>query len=73
MREAFIKTVTISSRFQVCIPREIVDNMTLTPGQKMQVFQYEDRIELVPVKSITARRGFLKGINPQIDRDEDRL
>lgn len=72
MSEAFIKTVTISSRFLVRIPREIVDNMTLIPGQKMQVFQYEDRIELIPVKRITAMRGFLKGINTNIDRNDDR-
>jgi AbrB family looped-hinge helix DNA binding protein len=65
--------VKISPKFQVIIPRRIRESMKLTPGQKVQVIQYMDRIELVPERKITDMRGFLKGINTDINREEDRL
>jgi len=47
--------------------------MKLIPGQKMQVIAYGDRVELVPQKQISAMRGFLKGINTDFEREDDRL
>ena len=47
--------------------------MQLFPGQKIQVIMYGNRIELVPEKDIHEMRGFLKGIRPEFNRDEDRL
>ena len=65
--------VTISQKFQVVIPRKVRASMKLLPGQKVQVIQYESRIELIPEKNIKEMRGFLKGINTDINREEDRL
>ena len=45
----------------------------IKPGQKVQVVQYEDRVELIPLKPIRQTRGFLKGIKTQIQREADRL
>lgn len=68
-----MQTVTISSKFQVVIPKAIRQTLQLTPGQKMQAFLYEDRIELIPVRPVKQMRGFLKGIDTTIPREEDRV
>ena len=66
-------TVTVSPKYQVVIPREIRESLGLKPGEKFQVFEFEARIELVPVKDLKKMRGFLKGIDSTVPRDEDRL
>lgn len=55
--------VTVSPKFQVVIPREVRKALALQPGEKLQVFQYENRIGLIPVRPIREMRGFLKGID----------
>ena len=68
-----METVTISPKFQVVIPKEIRERLKLSPGQKVQAIAYEDRIELIPVRPMRKMRGFLKGINTEIRREQDRL
>lgn len=68
-----METVTISPKFQVVIPKEIRESLKLAPGQKIQALLYENRIELIPVRSIKKMRGFLKGIDTAVDREADRL
>lgn len=65
--------VTVSPKFQVVIPQEIREAMKIKPGQKVQVILYEGRIELIPIDSMASKRGFLKGISTDVQRDEDRL
>ena len=65
-------TVTISPKYQVVIPKDVRDSMHIRPGQKVRVFGYGDRIELVPVRKMREMRGFLKGIDTDVPRDEDR-
>ena len=65
-------TVKVSPKFQVVIPLEVRESMGIAPGEKVQVFQYENRIEFIPVKELKKMRGFLKGINTSVFRDEDR-
>ena len=64
--------VTVSPKFQVVIPKEIREGLGLLPGQKIQIVVYGDRIELIPVKPIRQMRGFLKGIDTRVPREEDR-
>ncbi len=66
-------TVTVSPKYQVVIPRPIRDNLRLRPGQKMQVVEYDGRVELIPERDIEELRGFLKGINTEFEREEDRV
>jgi AbrB family looped-hinge helix DNA binding protein len=68
-----MQTVTISPKFQVVIPKEIREAMRLRPGQRLKVIEYEGRIELIPDRDIAELRGFLKGINSDFDREDDRL
>jgi len=68
-----MKSVKISPKYQVVIPRKIRDHLKLSPGQRVQVIQYNNRIELIPERDISTMRGFLKGIDPEFNREEDRL
>lgn len=65
--------VTISPKYQVVIPRGVRESMRLRPGQKLQVLEYDGRIELIPEVSITELRGFLRGIDTSFDREGDRV
>ena len=68
-----VETVTISPKYQVVIPKDIRNRLKLIPGQKVQAILYEDRIELIPVRPIKKMRGFLKGIDTEVPREEDRF
>ncbi|HEX2182101.1 MAG TPA: AbrB/MazE/SpoVT family DNA-binding domain-containing protein [Rubrobacteraceae bacterium] len=67
-----METVTVSPKFQVVIPRKVRESLDIRPGQKVQVIRYEDRIELVPVRPVRETRGFLEGIDTEVERDQDR-
>ena len=64
--------VTVSPKFQVVIPLRIREALGLTPGVKMQVVQYEGRIEFIPVRPAKKLRGLLRGIDTSVPRDSDR-
>jgi AbrB family looped-hinge helix DNA binding protein len=66
-------TLTISPKYQVVIPKAIREALHLTPGQKVQVIAYGDRIELIPVQPIHRMKGFLTGIDTELPREEDRM
>jgi len=66
-------TVTVSPKFQVVIPKHVREALAIRPGEKMRIFEYGDRIELVPVRPVRKLRGFLKGIDTDVPRDKDRV
>ncbi|MGD1969638.1 MAG: AbrB/MazE/SpoVT family DNA-binding domain-containing protein, partial [Desulfobacterales bacterium] len=68
-----MEAVTISPKFQIVIPRKVRDSLNLKPGLKVQVLVYGNRIELIPLKEISEMRGFLKGINTEIEREPERI
>jgi AbrB family looped-hinge helix DNA binding protein len=68
-----MSVVTVSPKFQVVIPRDIREALGLEPGQKVQAFQYQNRVELVPVRSVREMRGFLAGMDTSVARERDRL
>jgi AbrB family looped-hinge helix DNA binding protein len=67
-----METVTLSPKFQVVIPKAIRDRLRLRPGQKIQAIAYDNRVELIPVRRARELRGFVKGIDTTVDRDQDR-
>jgi AbrB family looped-hinge helix DNA binding protein len=65
-----MKQVTVSLKFQVVIPREMRKSMDIQPGTRVQVLQYENRIELIPLREPKSLRGFIKGIDTEVDRQD---
>ena len=65
--------VTVSPKFQVVIPKNVRESMGIFSGQKIQVFAYQNRIELIPIKPMKKMKGFLKGIETDVERDKDRV
>jgi AbrB family looped-hinge helix DNA binding protein len=66
-------TVSVSPKYQIVIPKSVREALDIKPGQKVQVIQYQNRIELIPIRPMQAARGFLKGIDTTIEREEDRV
>lgn len=67
-----MKAVSVSPKFQLVILRDLRESMNIQPGTKVQILQYENRIELIPLKSPKSLRGFLKGIDTNVNRELDR-
>lgn len=65
--------VTVSPKFQIVIPKEVREKLNLLPGQRIQIVVYGERIELIPVKPVKRMRGFLKGIDTRVPREDDRI
>lgn len=68
-----MQTVTLSPKFQVVIPQAIREQLGLKAGIKLHVLKHQDRIEFIPLKSFKKMRGFLKGMDTTIERENDRL
>jgi len=65
--------VTVSPKYQVVIPKDIREEIHIEPGQRVQVMIYKGNIVLVPLRPIEEMRGFLKGIDAEFEREEDRF
>jgi AbrB family looped-hinge helix DNA binding protein len=63
---------TVSPKFQVVIPLRVRRALGIRPGQKIQVIPYEGRIELIPIRSLKEAKGFLRGIDTSVEREQDR-
>jgi len=64
-------TVTLSSKYQIVIPRSIREKWQVKPGQKVRLIIFGKRLEIVPVCDIKDARGFLKGMSSEIEREEE--
>lgn len=65
--------VTVSPEYQIVIPKEICESVGIVPGQKVQIISYQGRIEVIPLKPMKEMKGFLKGIDSTVAREDDRL
>ena len=68
-----MQAVTVSPKFQVVIPQAVREAMGLQPGVKLQVVHYENRIELIPIRTSKSLRGSLKGLNTNVPHEKDRV
>jgi len=66
-------TVKVSPQFHVVFSRKIRESLGIRPGQRLQVLVYNGRVELIPLRPMKEMRGFLRGIDTKVERDEDRL
>jgi AbrB family looped-hinge helix DNA binding protein len=68
-----MKTVTISPKYQVVIPKSIREKLDIKAGQKFQIISYRNRIEFIPVKNMRDMKEFLKGMDTTLYREKDRV
>ena len=64
-------TATISSKYQVVIPREIREQFALKPGQKVTFIPYKRTLRVVIVPPIEEAYGFVEGIDTLVEREEE--
>lgn len=58
-------TVTLSSKYQLVLPREARERLKLRPGTKFTVLEKGGVIYLVPDRPLRAYRGVGAGVNPK--------
>ncbi len=69
-----MKSVTVSQKYQIVLPKEIRESAGIKPGQKLAVFRIGGVIELVPVKDLASMQGSLRGLDLEVEREkQDRL
>jgi len=67
-------TVTLSTKYQLVLPRETRERLKLRPGTKLTVMEKGGVIYLVPERPLRAMRGVAAGVNPRGLREKkDRL
>ena len=66
-----IPTATLSSKYQISIPKEIRDSMNLKPGQKLAFLCIGKSVRLVPQPKLEDLLGIGKGGDPSNYRDRD--
>lgn len=64
-------TVTISSKYQVVIPRSIREQFNLKPGQKIIFIPYNNTLRVVIVPPIEDARGIFPGIDTDPQREKE--
>lgn len=62
-------SVTLSSKFQLCLPKTIREQMQLQAGQKFALIPKGDTIVLAPIRDLHEARGQLKGVDSTDYRD----
>jgi AbrB family looped-hinge helix DNA binding protein len=63
-----METVTISTKYQIAIPKKTREAIGLQSGEKLKIMTYDGRIELIPVKPMKSFRGIAAGIDTLFDR-----
>lgn len=66
-----MSVVTISSKYQVVIPRLIREQFNLKPGQKIMFIPYKNTLRVVIVPSIEEAEGLYKNIDTDPQREKE--
>ena len=70
---AFFSCEAISIGFKHGICKKLRESLNFSPGQKVQMVAFDDRIEMIPIGKISEMEGFLKGIDTTVERETDRI
>jgi AbrB family looped-hinge helix DNA binding protein len=69
-----MKTVTLSTKYQLVIPREARERLGLEPGTRLTVIEKGGILYLVPERPISEMRGIARGTRRKGLREKkDRL
>lgn len=69
-----MNSVTLSSKFQLVIPREVRERLDLAPGTKLTVIEKGGILYLVPERPLAQLRGVARGTRRKGLREKkDRL
>ena len=69
-----MSVVTLSSKYQIVVPREIRERLRLKPGQRLLIIEKNGVIHLIPQRPIREMRGFIRGLDTEGLREEgDRI
>jgi AbrB family looped-hinge helix DNA binding protein len=66
-----MNAVTISSKYQVVIPRPIREQFNLKPGQKIVFIPYNNTLRVVIVPPIKEAQGIFEGIDTDPQREKE--
>jgi bifunctional DNA-binding transcriptional regulator/antitoxin component of YhaV-PrlF toxin-antitoxin module len=55
-----VNTVTLSKEYQLFFPEEICETIGLKAETSSEVISYNNRIELIPIKSIKNLKGLIQ-------------
>ena len=64
-------SATLSSKYQISIPKEVRERTAWKPGQKIAFIAKADGILLVPIPEREALAGIARGANPEGYRDRN--
>jgi AbrB family looped-hinge helix DNA binding protein len=67
-----METTTLSTKYQLVLPKSIREPLGLKPGQRFLVRPSALGIELVPCEPPSALRGFLAGASTDLDDIRER-
>jgi AbrB family looped-hinge helix DNA binding protein len=62
---------TISSKFQIVIPKEVREKLRLSPRQRLQIMEKGGIITLVPEVPLISLKGGLKGMSKTDFREKN--
>lgn len=67
-------TATVSSKYQISLPKEVREAMHILPGQQFEFIPMGSVLQLAHKTSIKQLRGIARGTNPAHYRDrKDRV
>jgi len=66
-----MELTTISSKYQVVIPRVVREQFGLMPGQKLMFIPYKGTLRVVIVPPIDQARGMFQGMDTTEIREEE--
>ncbi len=68
-----MSSATVSSKFQILIPKDVRESMNLKPGQKLDFIQIGGSLRVVPQRSMKDIAGIASHVTEPFERDRSDL
>ena len=68
-----MSSATLSSKFQILIPKDVRESMNLKPGQKLDFIQIGETLRVVPQRSMKDLFGMAAHVKEPFERDRSDL